>query len=56
MNDYSLLLFGAFMVPVVIFALLVALAQQRWILGIIACVTVASPMLILMAGFMIFGF
>jgi len=44
------------MVPTVIFALLVALAQRRWILGIIACVTVASPMLILMAGFYVFGF
>lgn len=44
------------MVPTVIFALLVTIAQQRWILGIIACVTVASPMPILMAGFYIFGF
>ena len=44
------------MVPTVIFALPVTIAQQRWILGIIACVTVSSPMLIPMAGFYIFGF
>lgn len=48
--------FHVVMVPTVIFALLVTIAQQRWILGIIACVTVASPMPILMAGFYIFGF
>ena len=48
--------FHVVMVPTVIFALLVTIAQQRWILGIIACVTVASPMPILMADFYIFGF
>lgn len=48
--------FHVVMVPTVIFALLVTIAQQPWILGIIACVTVASPMPILMAGFYIFGF
>ena len=44
------------MVPVVIYALLVAVAQRRWLLGFIAIPTVFAPMLILMAGFPIFGF
>lgn len=44
------------LVPVLIFATLVALAQRRWILGTVALVAIAAPFLVLLLGFALFGF
>jgi len=43
------------MVPSVLFALMVARAQQRWILGVAACLTVIAPVILIFAAFLIFG-